>query len=157
MEDTYFIYAQHISMINIKKHTSGNRGHLSISPGCYPKENTRRRTRRAPRRHESVLCPLTTFVPPTTTTQKKKKWWHSFLEDAHRAEPCQAWPVSWRKCCLFNEISHTEKPVNGAFVGSTSKRIGQGDFDAVPGNSLKSGFEDDPRQDRADAARPSFF
>lgn len=30
-------------------------------------------------------------------------------------------------------------------------------FEAVPGNSLKSGFEDNPRKDRADAAQPSFL
>lgn len=37
------------------------------------------------------------------------------------------------------------------------ERIGPGGVDAVPGNSLKSGFEDDPREDREDAAQPSFW
>lgn len=51
--------------------------------------------------------------------------------------PCQAWPASWQKCRLLTK-THTR-------------------CDAVPENSLKSGFEDNPREDKANGARRSFL
>lgn len=104
VEDRCFIYAQYIGRVNIKKHTSGDSGDPSISPRCYPRENTRRQSRTAPRRHESVLCPSTTFpLPP-----KKEKKMAFILGRCSSRRPCQAWPASWRKCRLSTK-PHTRR------------------------------------------------
>lgn len=104
VEDRCFIYAQHIGRVNIKKHTSGDSGDPSISPRCYPRENTRRQTRTAPRRHESVLCPSTTFLLPP----KKEKRWHSFLEDAHREGPAKRGQHPGENVAFQRNLTHGE-------------------------------------------------